>query len=479
MSQYPRTRSRAHRENRSRAPSPDHTPTPSNPQPLPQIQTQSLPQEASTSRSSPYVSSLTTINSPATQLPVPPDLPEMAANVNPAPVADPNANPAPPANGGANDPPAVGAAAAAPPPNRRGPKFNTDGLVFSGKSEDYVKWKNNIDLYILGNPDLFTNEEQKIAWILSYMSGGPFVKMWVNRKQKDIADNGFPLWSEFQRDLKKTFKDPATESYAKEFILTFKQESLGPKARHLDFIQTLETWFDLAGLEDPDIKYYYIVRSMNRDLARSLTIAGFPDNYDDLVVKMLAIDEQERMMERPNLSQIDSRFKGTGITPAVQAQFSGQSSRFAPPQRQAHVFVNPQKGTQGKGNRRRKFDGPRPSKPNQPCWKCRDLNLTDVFHWKDQCPYQGSTVAQPSTSHTPQHRPPQLQSQQRQPRNPQGFRPRGPRPPPRANNPPQRFNRQQEGSTTDPIAQATALMRNVSVEDRQRFALNVAKGEGF
>src|SRR6267378_3917546 len=102
MSQYPRTRSRAHRENRSRAPSPDHTPTPSNPQPLPPIQTQSLPQEASTSRSSPYVSSLTTVNSPATQLPVPSDLPRMAAIQNPALVPDPNANqnPAPPAAGG-------------------------------------------------------------------------------------------------------------------------------------------------------------------------------------------------------------------------------------------------------------------------------------------------------------------------------------------------------------------------------------------
>ena len=94
-------------------------------------------------------------------------------------------------------------------------KLNTENLKFSGRKLDYRAWKDVIDLYMIGNPKEFPNDQIKVAFVLSWMSGNHHILTWASNQQTLFTRSGtWPTWVEFQAILEDQFGDPAAEQQA-------------------------------------------------------------------------------------------------------------------------------------------------------------------------------------------------------------------------------------------------------------------------
>src|SRR5882757_9470000 len=68
-------------------------------------------------------------------------------------------------------------------------KLNTKNLEFSGRKADFRAWKDVIELYMIGNPSQFPDDERKIAFMLSWMCGSKDVKIWASNQQRQLREN--------------------------------------------------------------------------------------------------------------------------------------------------------------------------------------------------------------------------------------------------------------------------------------------------
>jgi hypothetical protein len=214
---------------------------------------------------------------------------------------------------------------AAPAP-AKSVKLNTGQLEFRGEKSRFRAWKEEVDLYMIGNPEQFTTDKKKVAFCLSYITGTNTAKLWRSSKQRAYEAGTWPTWNEFERQLEQEFGDPAAEEKAKEFLLTFKQENRPARK----FFSVLELWFDLAKITDAGIHWTIAKKAMNPQLRTSLTIAGFPATYTELKEKMEDLeDEDEKMDPKANPRSMDTRLADPGApsyrrTPAAPATFRVQ-----------------------------------------------------------------------------------------------------------------------------------------------------------
>src|SRR3979490_1332599 len=376
-------------------------------------------------------------------------------------------------------------------------KINTDGLIFSGKKADYRKWRNIVDLYVIGNSSSFDSEKKKIAFVLSYMCGSKMVTLWSSNKQEYFAATKWPTWSEFAKMMDKDFSDPATKAQAHEFLRTFRQKSLSNRA----LFETLDLWVILAGLEptpegepadsdeatdsqagdfrsnDENLKFEIAKRSMDPGTRKALTMKGFPTSSVSLRDKLVKIEDADREMLYLTPSNLDSRFipdSGTSTARQVSAPH-----HFGPSKQQFRV-----QGHSPTDKRLTYRDilklpkGQRP-RPSQPCFTCRDLNVS-ANHWRDECPYQRGPPNRPLQGPSqPVIRPAPPRPQRNfNKRPPQGQRaqqlhqnsPRNHRDPAAPN--PHRFRRQNE---TSEIEDARRALGNLSTQQRADFIIQEAK----
>src|SRR6267143_3499337 len=98
-------------------------------------------------------------------------------------------------------------------------KLNTKNLKFSGRKSDYRAWKDVVDLYMIGNPKEFPNNQIKVAFVLSWMSGNRHIQTWASNQPTIFTRSGtWPTWVEFQATLEDQFGDPAVEQQAQEYL---------------------------------------------------------------------------------------------------------------------------------------------------------------------------------------------------------------------------------------------------------------------
>src|SRR3979490_322588 len=135
------------------------------------------------------------------------------------------------------------------PNNFKSVKLNTENLKFSGRKEDFKSWLAAIELFMIGNPNQFPDDQVKIVFALSWMTGSRDVKTWAtNRQSEFIAKREWGTWDEFEDLLEDHFGDPAAESQAWEYLWTYKQGRQGSRS----FFNQLELWFTLANFTDEE-----------------------------------------------------------------------------------------------------------------------------------------------------------------------------------------------------------------------------------
>jgi len=276
----------------------------------------------------------------------------------------------------------------------------------------------------------------------------------------------WPSWATFEAKLEEEYGDPAAESQAQEFLLTYKQGKKKPR----EFLNELELWFHLANVTEDGHKLRAATRAMDPSMVESLTIAGYPESYEELRNKLLSIDDAKRKHAAIAGSSLDSRLRDSGLTHAFQAT----NPRFANYRAQGHGSPNTPKRLSVSDILKMPI-GQRP-KPKSPCWTCRDLNRGDAFHWRDECPYKREQAAgrsypnpqrTPQVSRPAQARPPQ-EPRRLPPLGPAIARPKGPRQNPR-------FNRQVQEGEPNAMASVSALLASMSENDRHSILVEEAK----
>jgi len=195
-------------------------------------------------------------------------------------------------------------------------KLNTENLKFSSHKSDYRAWKDVVDLYMIGNPKEFPNDQIKVAFVLSWMSGNRHILTWASNQQTIFTRSGtWPTWVEFQAIMEDQFRDPTAEQQAQEYLLHYKQ---GDTPAH-SFFTTLELWLTLANIDNGVETFNITKRAMNPRLRSALTIAGFPKTYKDLKDKLFLLEDEERKMGTMDARTLDSRlYQDSGVVAARQ-----------------------------------------------------------------------------------------------------------------------------------------------------------------
>ena len=190
-------------------------------------------------------------------------------------------------------------------------KLNIGDLKFSGDKARFREWKDNIDLYMVSNPEQFSTDQKKVTFAMSYLAGSSDIRLWRSARQKEYTANGWPTWAEFETALEKDFGDPAAESKAREYLQTFRQANTPARK----FFSNLELWLDLADITDDAERMDIARKTMNPSLRSSLTMIGFPKKYVDLKKKMIDLEDEEKKMETTvNPATLDSRLANHGST---------------------------------------------------------------------------------------------------------------------------------------------------------------------
>jgi hypothetical protein len=188
-------------------------------------------------------------------------------------------------------------------------KLNIDNLKFDGNKAKYAEWMENVTLYMIGNPDQFPDDQRKVTFTLSYMTGSNSVKLWKSSKQKEYLATAWPTWTDFKQALEEDFGDPAAEANAREYLRTYKQGATPARK----FFSSLELWFSFANVTDAAEKLEVTKKSMNPALRSSLTLVGFPTSYTALKAKMISLEDEDRKMETgTNPRAMDSRLADPG-----------------------------------------------------------------------------------------------------------------------------------------------------------------------
>ena len=374
----------------------------------------------------------------------------------------------------------------APVPTTKRAKLNTANLSFSGKKSEFRGWMDAITLHMIGNADQFPDDKAKVTFVLSYMDKSNKVRLWAGnelRKYEEPYDypseseaaegappvsiitlpyeGGWPTWREFKIRLEAEFGDPAAREQAEEHLIVFRQGNLDARA----FFNSLELWYDLAGVIAPEAKFRWAKKSMNPQLRTSLIVAGFPPTYEKLKEKMVQLEDEERKTNPViNPRGLDERFTDAGP--------SNRAHSTATYRVQGHVPVKPR---QDWNKLKKQPPGTRP-KPNYGCFECRKQGLGDLFHWRDECPRQRQTP-RPGPSQPPanQQRAPHA-AQNRAPQHPNKGKGRRFGNQPRRNDqghaPPQPFRRQ---ANTDALEDARRALESLPTEVRRGFLVKQAK----
>src|SRR5882757_1763078 len=110
---------------------------------------------------------------------------------------------------------------------------------------------------MIGNPSQFPDDKCKIAFTLSWMCRSKDIKIWASNQQRQLqCATDWGTWEIFEKILEDSFGDPAAETQAREFLITFKQKDL--KAQ--PYFTMLELWFYLANIMEDAEKYNSVKR---------------------------------------------------------------------------------------------------------------------------------------------------------------------------------------------------------------------------
>ena len=68
---------------------------------------------------------------------------------------------------------------------------------------------------MIGNPKEFPNNQIKVAFVLSWMSGNHHIQTWASNQQTMFTWSGtWPTWVKFQAIMEDQFRDPTAEQQA-------------------------------------------------------------------------------------------------------------------------------------------------------------------------------------------------------------------------------------------------------------------------
>jgi len=81
--------------------------------------------------------------------------------------------------------------------------------AFSGKTEDWPKFKRNVKLYIQGNKTRLATSDDKVLFVIALLEGG-LADQWAEtymEKVEDKEDQSLGTYEELMKDLEATFRD--------------------------------------------------------------------------------------------------------------------------------------------------------------------------------------------------------------------------------------------------------------------------------
>jgi len=142
---------------------------------------------------------------------------------------------------------------------------------------------------MIGNPKEFPNDQIKVAFVLSWMSGNHYILTWASNQQTLFTRSGtWPTWVEFQAILEDQFRDQQQQNKCENTCSITNR-----RYPHPFLFTTLELWLTLANIDDTVKTFNIAKHAMNLKLRSALTIAGFPKTYKDLKDKMFLLEDKE------------------------------------------------------------------------------------------------------------------------------------------------------------------------------------------
>jgi hypothetical protein len=269
------------------------------------------------------------------------------------------------------------------------PNANTSFLAkpepFNGKSHAYDKFKRQFTLYMLANPNIFTDDKTKILFILSYMTEGladQWAQNWIesvmatsNATTPPTAPD-FGTMNAFEQELDQTFLDSNKDKNAQARLEELYQGSQSAE----EFFTLFDQYRRAAGYNTGHDQYLIslLEKRLNRGLITSMYgMPTIPTNLAGYKKAIIQFDANARQLRKLNeardskKSHGQSHWKDSTTKPQYQQQrpqwssFSNSSNNARKPagKPRPHFTFPPRQGAgntntqSGSGVRR---DGPTP-----------------------------------------------------------------------------------------------------------------------
>jgi len=278
--------------------------------------------------------------------------------------------------------------------------------AFTGKTEDWPKFKRNVKLYIKGNQTRLTSDDDKVLFIIALLEGG-LADQWAENFMEEVEDRddkSLGTFDQLMNSLEETFGDTNKQTRAQQKLWQYRQNGKQAEAFFMEFDQLRRS----AGYDEEDdhILLQLLNDNVDEDLISNIYNSGdVPDNYLDFRKRIISMDRLRRRLKdlQRNRRQGQSQQGNRGShqprqdmgRPSHYQQQAGPSRQM--PQRNMAPQQRPQpqqSGSQGVGKtyggrgQPMEIDRQRQGGPAR-CWNCGQIG-----HYSNKCTKPRRTLGQ-------------------------------------------------------------------------------------
>ena len=189
--------------------------------------------------------------------------------------------------------------------------------AFSGKTEDWPKFKRNVKLYIKGNQTRLTTDDDKVLFVIALLEGG-LADQWAKNYMEEVEekdDHSLGTFNDLMVSLEATFGDTNKEARAQQKLWQYRQNGMKAEAFFMEFDQLRRS----AGYDEDDdhILLQLLHDNIDEELITNIFNSGtVPETYLELRTRIIAMDRLRRRLK--DLQR--HRRQGQAGRPQQQAQ---------------------------------------------------------------------------------------------------------------------------------------------------------------